>query len=276
MLKIKRRKDSLPFFSDNVVYQYGVCSEEIFSTVQKYLVDADRNIYVERIVRKREEYSKAYYDLLQHRQYEYFVDEICLKSRNDEISYPGYCCVCKKNQKFIIDYRQTEITDGIGKTPNWREGMICPDCGCNSRTRVLYMGLQKNVAMEDTRILICEDNDMIFLNAKKKYHCAYKLKENYPADYFDLAISNDVQVKDYNYLSLWAYFAKVLKAGGKLVMNLCFDANADVKNEDGSVWGWDIIDALKDCGFSDAYGKVYFSGKDGYLGYLSVFFEAVK
>lgn len=276
MLKIKKRKDIKPLFSDNIVYQHGVCCEDIFSAVQRYLAEASRQAYIERAVRKKEDYSEAYIDLLQYRQYEYFVDEICLKSRNDEISYPGYCCVCQGASKFIVDYQKSEFIDGIGKVPNWREGMVCPDCGCNSRTRILYSKLQENAASKETRTLICEDDDMIFLNAQKKYDHVFKLKENYPADFFDLVISNDIQVKDNNYLLLWSYLVKVLKTGGKLIMNLCFDANADVISEDGSIWGWDVIEALKDCGFKDAYGKVYFSGEDGHLEYLSIFFEAVK
>lgn len=276
MIKMKKRKDARPLFNDNVVYQHGMCCEDIFSAVQKYLADVSRQAYIERIVRKREDYTEAYFDLLQYRQYEYFVDEVCLKSRNDEISYPGYCCVCQGITKFIVDYQKAEFVDSVGKAPNWREGMVCPNCGCNSRTRLLYSKLQENAASEGSRMLICEDDNMIFFNAHQKFGQVFKLKENYPADSFDLVISNDAQVKDNRYLSLWSYFAKVLKTDGKLIMNLCFDANADMVSPDGSIWGWDIIEVLKKCGFKDAYGKVYFSGEDGHLGYLSIFFEAVK
>ncbi len=100
---MKKRKDIRPLFSDNVVYQHGACCEDIFSAVQKYLLDASRQTYIERIVRKREDYAEAYFDLLQYRQYEYFVDEICLKSHNDEISYPGWCRGCQGTTKCIVD-----------------------------------------------------------------------------------------------------------------------------------------------------------------------------
>ena len=42
------------------------------------------------------------------------------------------------------------------------------------------------------------------------------------------------------------------------------------------IFGWDILEELKECGFTSAYGKVYYGIKDGYLGYLPLYFEAKK
>ena len=51
-------------------------------------------------------------------------------------------------------------------------------------------------------------------------------------------------------------------------------------SEDGSLvftdFGWDILDVLRDVGFSDVYAIVYFSVKRGYFGELPIVFEAIK
>lgn len=41
-------------------------------------------------------------------------------------------------------------------------------------------------------------------------------------------------------------------------------------------FGWDILQELRDIGFKQSYGVVYFSSKKGYLGDFPVIFEAIK
>lgn len=269
----KRNESSISLLSEDLVYRYGVCCEDILFFARKYLIGEDRCAYVERIIRSKEEYSQAYFELLPYRQYEYFVDELCLKSHNEDISYPGYCSVCGINQNFIVDEQRTELVDGIGKAPNWREGLVCPDCACNSRTRALFYNLQKSIS-DDASVLVCENDDLIYRNVHTIYPKMQKMKKGYPNNEFDVIISNDMLFEDNNYKDYWAYFSNTLKTGGKLMMNLYFDANA--LEEKNGVWGWNVINILKKCGFKDAYGKVYFSNADGYLGYLPIFFEAIK
>ena len=49
---------------------------------------------------------------------------------------------------------------------------------------------------------------------------------------------------------------------------------------DGSLvytdFGWDVLETLKEVGFSEVYAVVYFSVKRGYMGELPIIIEAVK
>lgn len=46
---------------------------------------------------------------------------------------PGFCFACARPSQFVVDYRYCSETE-TGRTPNWRESLICP-CGLNNRLR---------------------------------------------------------------------------------------------------------------------------------------------
>lgn len=122
---------------------------------------------------------------------------------------------------------------------------------------------------------------------------------------FDIVVSNDVfeHVIEYDRAFEEAY--RVLKPSGRLIFTVPFDGNnvqtqrRAIQGEQGivatepewyhsnpvpelppmlvcQIFGWDILDSLKRAGFTDAYVKVYYGLKDGYLGYLPMYFEAEK
>ena len=47
---------------------------------------------------------------------------------------PGRCYPCNRDVEFVVDYRYSYRIDGV-LTPSWREGVVCPLCGLNSRMR---------------------------------------------------------------------------------------------------------------------------------------------
>ena len=127
----------------------------------------------------------------------------------------------------------------------------------------------------------------------------------YADEEFDIVVSNDVLEHIPSYKAAFAEAYRVLKPGGKFIFTVPFNANsmqtelrASVKENtieyltepwyhpnpvEGygpllvyQVFGWDILHDLKECGFSDAYGKIYYGIKEGYLGYLPIYFEAHK
>ena len=130
-------------------------------------------------------------------------------------------------------------------------------------------------------------------------------KLSYDNETFDLLVANDVFEHVDNYVRAFKEAYRVLRPGGKLLFTVPFNANSreTIKyaedREDGIVYhkealyhnspienmdallvyqifGWDMLDELKKCGFSEAYGKVYYGIKDGYIGYLPLYFEAYK
>lgn len=127
----------------------------------------------------------------------------------------------------------------------------------------------------------------------------------YDDESFMLLISNDVFEHVSNFQKAFDEAFRVLKPDGKIIFTVPFDANSNqthkraerqndqvlfcedpwyhsnpMENRDPllvwHIFGWDMLDYLKQSGFSDAYGKVYYGIADGYLGYLPIYFEAVK
>lgn len=128
---------------------------------------------------------------------------------------------------------------------------------------------------------------------------------DFPDEEFDLIAVNDTFVLAEDYKRAFSEAYRVLKTGGKLIFTVPFDANSvrtirkAETTEQGLVFqegewfygnpavpevprpvfwlfGWDMLENLKNCGFLDAYGKVYYGLKEGYLGYLPLYFEAYK
>lgn len=130
-------------------------------------------------------------------------------------------------------------------------------------------------------------------------------KCTYADEEFDIVVSNDVLGYVSDYKAAFSEACRVLRSGGKFIFTVPFNANSMATEiracMKGSaveyiaepwycpnpvegyepllvyqVFGWNILDDLKECGFSDAYGKIYYGIKDGYLGYLPIYFEAQK
>lgn len=121
---------------------------------------------------------------------------------------------------------------------------------------------------------------------------------------FDLMISCDVFEHVADYKKAFKEAARCLKKGGKLIMTVPINYSSDTTqirakivdgklvnimkpsyhgnplSEKGSlvfqIFGWDILGSLKEAGFSDSYAVAYYSIDNGNLGYLSVYFEAIK
>lgn len=136
-------------------------------------------------------------------------------------------------------------------------------------------------------------------------HCEDICKLSYADESFDLLLACDVFEHTTEFAKAFEEAYRVLKKGGKLLFTVPFDGNSVCTlhrvemGENGlvsteepwyhssaiaslppllvcQIFGWDILEALKESGFKDAYGKVYYGLKEGYLGYLPLYFEACK
>jgi SAM-dependent methyltransferase len=50
----------------------------------------------------------------------------------------GYCAVCERWSRFMVDFAHSFAVDGDRPVPNWRESLICPRCFLNSRMRACF------------------------------------------------------------------------------------------------------------------------------------------
>lgn len=136
-------------------------------------------------------------------------------------------------------------------------------------------------------------------------YCEDICKLSYPDEEFDIIISNDIFGYTYDYQIAFSEAFRVLKPGGKLIFTVPFNANSLITERrvelcEGTVicvmdkwchdnpvlglepllinqvFGWDLLEVIKEVGFRDALGKVYYGLKEGYMGYLPIYFEAYK
>ncbi len=81
---------------------------------------------------------------------------------------PGYCFVCGKHVEFAMN-----IPSGVGsgvRPLNWREGLKCPDCRFNNRTRATIHILQQEcLPSQDAAIYMTEQTTRLFRLVKENY-----------------------------------------------------------------------------------------------------------
>ena len=122
---------------------------------------------------------------------------------------------------------------------------------------------------------------------------------------FDVAVSQDVMEHVPNPWKGFAEISRVIKAGGHLLLSIPFYSNRDqsrvrtrlvngklehlecpqyhgnpLEHKNGSLvftdFGWDVLPRLLDCGFRDAFVRIYWSYEFGHLGQSQIMFLARK
>ncbi|MEA2059221.1 MAG: class I SAM-dependent methyltransferase [Thermodesulfobacteriota bacterium] len=65
------------------------------------------------------------------------VEKKLLSDAPETFFFNGYCYPCGKKTDFLVDYNGAYPVDGV-LMPNWRERLVCPVCGLNSRMRAAF------------------------------------------------------------------------------------------------------------------------------------------
>ena len=286
------------FMRRDITYVQGVQMEEAAEIMRHSFFQDDKMLLVEREVRNGEELKQVFREWLDYWKFERCLSEFHAFTKREMFYYYGNCAVCNSPQPFIVDYQFAEEENGIKKL-NWRERLVCPNCGCNSRQRFIIHKVFEHYKV-GMQVLLYEQATEVFKRIQREIpdvtgfeykkvdsHNQEEGKEisyedvcglKYTNDRFDIVVSNDVFSQADDYKEALKEAQRVLKSGGKMIFTVPFDGNSvsSVRRGENMIFGWDIIDILKQCGFKDAGAKVYYSLKDGYLGYLPLYFEACK
>jgi len=162
---------------------------------------------------------------------------------------PGKCFVCGKDVEFSM---KIPSGDGRGVRPlNWREGLKCPDCRFNNRTRATIHILQQEcLPSQDAAIYMTEQTTRLFRFVKENYPSTvgseYLGDEvpfgqlnakgirnesvtglTFPDNSLDFILSFDVFEHAPDYLKGFAECLRCLKPAGRLLFSVPFIA----KNE---------------------------------------------
>lgn len=289
-MKKEKIQNTERLLNPDVIVKFGVETEKLFPLLKEYLIPEKYRARMEVVLRSKEEFQEAYseYDYL--RRYELFLNEI--SNEVSELIYPCRCEVCGKIQNMIVENINPESGEKV--LPNWRESIVCPECACNNHLRFLISKIRKEYK-EGMRVFLYEYGTTLFQYVKhyipdvvacecigikqESLEDESVLYENpcsleQPSQEFSLVIANDLWERIDDRENALREAARIVRRGGKLIFTTVFNANSE-KSSSG-VFGWDILDKLKECGFSDAYVKADFSIEEGYLGYLPMYFEAIK
>lgn len=130
------------------------------------------------------------------------------------------------------------------------------------------------------------------------------MKLSFADETFDIIVSNDVFEHVADYKVALSESSRVLKHNGKMLLSIPFDIEKEkteirAKIVDGEIihlktpayhgnpldskgslvftdFGWDLLDVIKECGFSDVNIVLYYDIAKGYFGGMTYYFELEK
>jgi SAM-dependent methyltransferase len=162
---------------------------------------------------------------------------------------PGRCFVCNKDVEFAMNIPSGQ---GRGVRPlNWREGLKCPDCCFNNRTRATIHILQQEcLPSQDSAIYMTEQTTRLFRLVKENYPSTvgseYLGDEvpfgqvnakgirnesvtglTFPDNSLDFILSFDVFEHVPDYRKGFADCLRCLKPGGRMVFSVPFIAQSE-------------------------------------------------
>ena len=109
------------------------------------------------------------------KEWEGVLTELVLETKDHKMEVPGYCDACDENQRFLLDDMYCEFSNF--ETLNdfksagglcFRERMVCPKCGLNSRQRALFKILPDYVDTK-SKIYMLEQVTPPYRAVVKKY-----------------------------------------------------------------------------------------------------------
>ena len=168
-----------------------------------------------------------------------------------EYKVKGYCAVCRKASSFYYDLEYALTDMHANLSPNWRERLVCENCGLNNRARAaMHLFKQECAPPHDAEIYLTEQNTDLYSWMKRNYASVvgseYLGSEHSPGENnsdgirhesltnlsindesIDYILSFDVLEHIPNYRSAIHECARVLRPGGQMLFSVpfCIDSN---------------------------------------------------
>ncbi len=257
---------------------------------------------------------------------------IARQNADREVFYlPGYSRVAGQPVEFLVDrIAGRQLEDGLW-LPRWRERLLCPHTGLNSRQRAVCEFLDlllRDLGKKGASVYMMEQITPTFRYISDKYGNHLIIGSEYlgpdtetgvtvngvrhedaerlsfAGESLDIIISNDVLEHVNEPGSAMEEMVRALRPGGHLLMTIPFhkERNCNIRrarvvegriehlmepqyhsnpiDEAGVLvffdYGWEVLDLLRNSGFSDAFLITYWSLEFGLLGGPQPVFYARK
>jgi len=252
-----------------------------------------------------------------------------LPGEQSEFDVTGFCFVCRRQSRFLVDYQYCVEVDGRMR-PNWRERLVCRGCHLNARTRATIQVFENLLdAGKDDAIYLTEQTTPQFAWFREHYPNVlgseflgdnFKRGEvdargwrhedltrlSFDHDSLDFILSFDVFEHIPNFKSALKNCFDCLKPNGHLYFSVPFIKNSatnvlraqidehgrlehllppqyhgdPVSTGEGCLcfheFGWELMDQLREIGFEEVTGLLYWSKELAYLGDEQILFTARK
>ena len=175
--------------------------------------------------------------------------ELELEQQTPVFRTPGYCFVCHRWAEFVSSWDHSHEVAGH-RYVNWREHLLCPNCGLNNRMRAVIHLLAESIPLNrDSRIYATEQTSPLFGHVRKLFpfavgseylgttvpfgHKNSKGLRNedltgltFPDESFDAILSFEVLEHIPNYRAAFAECVRTLKPRGKMLFSVPFGVKA--------------------------------------------------
>ena len=139
----------------------------IFKQIGYKTIDIENyNYKIEKVVTNKTEFVAVVSDnkIKEISEYELSLENK-ISSINNKVLINGYCDICNKKTRFNYSYSVDSREDG---RMNWREGMVCCNCGFSNRTRLLLRVIRETVN-KNQDIYITEQKTLTYKYLKQRY-----------------------------------------------------------------------------------------------------------
>ncbi len=166
--KFHTHNDPQPISEPTQMHFSGTGESTINSATDSSQIRENEYYLPNRMIKNMGEH-RSYVTAMKH-EYDYRLTvEFDLLSTGEPFHMGGYCCVCKRQVYFHVNYAYGCIINGK-QYPNWRESIVCEECHLNNRTRG-FVHVFEQLAQPDSsaKIYIAEQLSPLYQHLAKKY-----------------------------------------------------------------------------------------------------------
>lgn len=296
------------------VYHAGVEGDEVLRLAAEHFFTPEERAFRTFRMENKGDFQQVYGQWLPLRNFEWFAQEIVRRTPDKLVRLPGRCAVCGQEEAFLVRPRGDEVNwaeqiicpscQCNARSRYWISQIVEQSAG----GKFFVLERNQNERKHISRLLGSRADLYAWRTAGQSDPVQGKLNlEHLP--YGDGSLSF---CGSYDFLETVEHpevtlreMARVLQPGGRMLLHTLFDANADetvarAVRRDGQpvsdrglwyrdpgapekeltlvwhVFGWDLLETIRQCGFGKVYAVTHYSISDGYMGYLPVWIEAVR